>query len=100
MTPGTETDQAEDVITTTIIGMRFRFIYLVSFIFFSGNGILFVGLCSRIMKLIIKKELKSILGLLTLFSVKTVLFTGLFSVILNAKIPFLNKPIDVLHPSR
>lgn len=47
-----------------------------------------------------KKELKSVLVLLTLFSVKTALFTGLFSVILNAKIPLLNKPIDVLHPSR
>lgn len=55
MTPGTETDQAADVITTTVIGMRFRFIYLVSFHFsFSGNGLLFVGLCSRIIKLIEK----------------------------------------------
>lgn len=33
--PGTEADQAADVITTTVIGMRrFRFIYLVSFHFF------------------------------------------------------------------
>ena len=57
MTPGTETDQAADVITTTVIGMRFRFIYLVSFhfFFFSCNGLLFVGLCSRIMKLIMKR---------------------------------------------